>query len=327
MADCDRDQDQDTVAMDKLVDAHCHVSTDPESPCGGDDGGFQGTVRCVMSSNPYDWSNLKKMASNGKRKDYICVGFGVHPWYSHLFYVGEQRDKLSHYQGVLEYKDAEQFTRLVQVLPEPLDLEEYIAREFDDTLVGVIGEIGLDKLFRLPANGFYTQGEKARLTTVKVKLSHQEAVFRRFCQLARDTRRPVSIHDVKCHGKLNDICNEELLPCSSVKICLHSYTGSKETLLGQWLKTFSPDRVFVSLSKWINFKNPEEGNGLVRSLPPTCILTETDFPIDNPDPVYQADLAKQLQYLNAQIAQAWDEGHDASHATSHVYDNFQRFIK
>lgn len=54
------------------------------------------------------------------------MGFGVHPWYSHLFYVGSRRDKVSHYQDVLEYKNEEQFDSLVQVLPEPLDLEEYI---------------------------------------------------------------------------------------------------------------------------------------------------------------------------------------------------------
>ncbi|EJS44148.1 YMR262W [Saccharomyces arboricola H-6] len=313
--------------MDKLVDAHCHVVTDPENTHCGDAEGFRGMLRCVMSSNPYDWSNLKQMTSNSVRKDDIRVGFGVHPWYSHLFYVGASRNKLSHYQDVLEYKDKDQFDNLVRVLPEPIDLEGYIAGEFDDALVSVVGEVGLDKLFRLPTNGFYVQGEKARLTSVKVRISHQEAVFRRFCRLATHAGIPISIHDVKCHGKLNDICNEELLPCPSVKICLHSYTGSTETLLGQWLKKFPSDRVFVSLSKWINFKDPEEGKALVRSLPPNCILTETDFPIDNPDPTYQGDLMEQLRYLNAQIAQAWDGGLDASQAALHVYENFQRFIE
>ena len=313
--------------MDKLVDAHCHIITDPNDTLGGDDGASHGMLRCVMSSNPYDWNKLKKMAGNSRRKDGLCVGFGVHPWYSHLFYVGDRCDKVSHYQDVLEYKNEEQFASLVQVLPDPLDLEEYIDREFNDTLVSVIGEVGLDKLFRLPANGFYMQNEKARLTTVKVKLSHQEIVFRRFCRLARHTSKSISIHDVKCHGKLNDICNEELLPYHSVKICLHSYTGSKETLLGQWLKKFPSDRIFVSLSKWINFKNPEEGDDLVRSLPPACILTETDYPIDNPDPSYQRALTDQLQYLNAQIARAWDGNLDASQTALRIYENFWKFIK
>lgn len=89
----------------------------------------------------------------------------------------------------------------------------------------------------------------------------------------------------------------------------------------------SPDRIFVSLSKWINFKDPEEGDALVRSLPSTCILTETDYPIDNPDPSYQKALTEQLQYLNAQIARAWDETLDASQAALRVYENFQKFIK
>lgn len=108
--------------MNKLVDAHCHVITDPDNTFCGDDGGSQGTLRCVMSSNPYDWNNLKKLAGRSTSKNDICVGFGVHPWYSHLFYVGSRRDKVSHYQDVLEYKNEEQFDSLVQVLPEPLDL-------------------------------------------------------------------------------------------------------------------------------------------------------------------------------------------------------------
>ncbi|CAI5032146.1 CGH_1_HP_G0103110.mRNA.1.CDS.1 [Saccharomyces cerevisiae] len=64
--------------MNKLVDAHCHVITDPDNTFCGDDGGSQGTLRCVMSSNPYDWNNLKKLAGRSTSKtiyawDLVCI--------------------------------------------------------------------------------------------------------------------------------------------------------------------------------------------------------------------------------------------------------------
>ena len=103
-----------------------------------------------------------------------------------------------------EYKNEEQFDSLVQVLPEPLDLEEYIKREFNDTLVSVIGEIGLDKLFKTSCKWFLhaeregkaydSEGQtiasrnsiQAILPTGK---AHKQAHLYTRCKVPRETKR------------------------------------------------------------------------------------------------------------------------------------------
>lgn len=298
------------------MDAHCHVSTGDE---------FVGelevngpTLRCVMSNSGFDWARLSALSETGR----VRRGFGIHPWYCHLYSVA-QTSKRSHYESVLDWRDQESFERLLERLPEPVSLEEYILREFDGSRVDVIGEIGLDKLFRLPENGFYVHSRKpAPLTRIKVKMTHQMAVFRRFCRLARENCKPMSIHDVKCHGVLFETCVEEILPCEEVKVCLHSYTGSPETLAGCWLRRFPRDRIFLSLSKYINFKSQDAGQALLRLIPLECILTETDLPV-NIEPEDQ--LLKQLEYLCEQICEVLQLG-QLENSKALVYDNYQRFI-
>lgn len=303
--------------MTSFVDAHCHVSTGDEVK---GELQVQGpTLRCVMSNNGFDWQRLKGLPAGGR----LRRGFGIHPWYCHLYSVGEVRGKRDHYERVLDWRDQEAFESLLERLPEPVPLEDYILQEFDAAKVDVIGEIGLDKLFRLPENGYYVQSRSpAPLSRIKVKMSHQMAVFRRFCRIARDHGKPVSIHDVKCHGVLFEACVEELLRHEDVKVCLHSYTGSPQTLRDCWLRRFPQERLFLSLSKCINFKTETAGKELVAMLPPECILTETDFPVDI-EPEDQ--LQRQLQYTCDQVATTLQlSGLDDSKLL--IYNNFKRFL-
>lgn len=292
-----------------LVDAHCHLSYD----CSATDEQLRSDhVRCVMCSNDKDWQAMKKINVEGIKRS-----FGIHPWYCHLFKL-EHIDKRAHYERVLDWKDEDEFNAMIEVLPDPMHLETYIAQEYDSELVSVIGEIGLDKLFRLPKNtGFYLGGS-GPMSRIRVKMSHQIDVFKRFCQLARQYDKPVSIHGVKCHGLLYDICREELMPYN-VKICLHSVTASVESI-ETWIKQYGKS-VFFSLSKWINFKDSNEAKKLVKMLPLQCILTETDFPIDKFDDV---ELADQLRYICDQIDSALDRTVDVYEL---VYNNFCRFVQ
>lgn len=290
--------------MVTLVDAHCHLSWGCSVVPHALDSNY---LRCVMSTNPTDWESLKKM--EGVKKS-----FGIHPWYSHLFSFHENVDKRAHYCTVLEWKDELEFESMLMTLPEPTHLDSYIAREFDPQ-VDAVGEIGLDKLFRLPQNGFYI--DSGPLSRIRVKMSHQLAVFRRFCQLARQERKPVSVHGVKCHGLLYDVCCQELMP-HNVKICLHSVTASQETLQ-RWIKSYGK-LTFFSLSQWINFKDPTAGRELVQSLPPECILTETDFPLDK---YSNSEMVAQLSYICNQIEVAMGSSVDVHQL---VYNNFCRFI-
>ncbi|QLQ81828.1 hypothetical protein HG537_0G00820 [Torulaspora globosa] len=302
--------------MSRFVDAHCHVSSGDELR--GELEVEGPTLRCVMSNNGFDWGRLKSVADEGR----LRRGFGIHPWYCHLYSFGET-DKRSHYESVLVWKDDEAFESLLERLPEPVPLEEYISREFDPSKVDVVGEIGLDRLFRLPENGYYVHSKNpAPLSRVKVKISHQMAVFERFLRLACASRKPISIHDVKCHGVLFETCVREILPCQEVKVCLHSYTGSPQTLRECWLRRFPEDRLFLSVSKYINFRTESTAEQLLKLIPPGCILTETDFPVDIER---EDDLQNQLEYTCRQLAKILQLG-ALDQVKALVYDNYHRFI-
>lgn len=306
------------------VDAHCHLSTSDGNNTDVDIKDVlqcPGIVRCIMSSNPYDWKKLKSME---KSVD-LQKSFGVHPWYCHLFNLGgEVVDKVDHYSSVLECKDQNAFDAIVLRLPDPIPLENYIASEFRNEEVQLIGEIGLDKLFRLPENGFYVQSEEpARLSSVRVNMSHQIEIFKRFCGLARENGKPISIHDVKCHGSLFEICVEEILPFELVNVCLHSFTGSPETLQQCWLRYFPEARLFFSLSKCINFKSESSGRNLVTMIPRSCILSETDYPIDKAS---STQLVEQLEYVCTQITGSL-QLESLDECKQLIYNNFESFLK
>lgn len=302
------------------VDAHCHLVMS-EDGFGENAHPYAcvDSTRCVMSTNANDWEKLRKIEATD-----IVRSFGVHPWYCHLFSIGrESVSKREHYESVLECKERQEQLAIIERLPDPIPLEKYIQEEYDDELVGVIGEIGLDKLFRLPENGYFVHAkEPFRLTRVRVKLAHQIAVFERFCQLAAQFDKPVSVHDVKCHGKLFEICTEILLPHEGVNVCLHSFTGSKEIISQQWIRYFTEPRIFLSLSKYINFKSSEDGRALAVFVPNRCLLTETDLPIDAVKP---DELTNALSYVCEELTEALQLG--GLEATKQlIHTNFKRYL-
>ncbi|EDO14564.1 hypothetical protein Kpol_361p1 [Vanderwaltozyma polyspora DSM 70294] len=305
--------------MPSFVDAHCHVRTpiDDTEDSKFEIGNDGEIIRCVMSTNNLDWEKVKRLKGCG---DQIIRCFGIHPWYSHLFSNGDVR-KVEHYADVLDYKDESEFVKLLNHLPDPIPIELYIRKEFDTNSVMVIGEIGLDKLFRLPESGFYTDGEHP-LSRVKVKMSHQIFVFTRMCQLASKYDKPVSIHNVKSHGQMYDICKQELFNNVSIKICLHSYSGSLDSLKSFWLKEYGADRIYLSLSKWINFKSLEDAKNLVSILPVGSILTETDYPIDT---FSSKELKEKLQFICIHL-QEFLKLDSVDEVKSLVLQNFQNYI-
>ena len=305
-----------------LVDAHCHITTSTE------EGKIEFEIpdvpvtRCFMSNNEYDWTRVKAVV-NSDQSDRSLAAFGIHPWYSHLFFMGpEAFTGKDHYRNVLHGGDEEEIERIIAQLPEPINLESYIQREFDPKFVACVGEIGLDKVFRLPGNGFYQGDRPSPLGRVRVKMEHQVKIFTAMCDLAVQHELPVSIHCVKCPSLMFDVCKAHLLPHPKVKICLHSFTGSLETLESFWLPTFACDRFFLSISRYFNFKSSEAGLQLLKRVPLQCILTETDFTWDNTS---KEQLLQDLSFLVQQVANV--HGLDSADAAQDaVYHNFQRFI-
>ncbi|CDO94691.1 unnamed protein product [Kluyveromyces dobzhanskii CBS 2104] len=309
-----------------FVDAHCHVSTVVDTVGSDEVRNGMGTLlvetdvrRCVMSTNAYDWEILGSLAGlDGAGSGCFAASLGVHPWYCHLYSFDRAVGKEEHYRSVLKSKDDAELVEVIRQLPDPIDLLGYMSEE-QVSRVACIGEIGLDKVFRLPKNGFLNS-VGASLGNVRVEFKHQVRVFEAMLDVAKRHDLPVSIHSVKCQGTLFDICKEILLN-SKVNVCLHSFTGTHDSLR-LWLTTFPHERLFFSVSAWINLKDIDAGVETLKHLPLECILTETDCTVD------RIPLQEQRQMIGSVLdAIATAHGISKNTAEETVLQNFHRFLR
>lgn len=268
-----------------IHDNHCHLSIDVTQEDVDRLAEYWDAVELnrgffsLMSTNHIDLEFVRQLSA----KPYVFPYYGIHPWFCHVFGFGD--DKESHYKKVLT---PEPTPELLEVLPEPINVEEYlgkIARVCQEQTEGNgtldngphnwhtgcgIGEIGLDRLFRIPKSGFLGSPGPIGLSPCRTTLAHQEAILRLHLSLAQDLQLPVSVHCVKAHGAMFDIMKEYHLS----KIILHSFSGSRDQAK-LWIKTF-PQAVF-SVSNVINGKkNLEELLEVVGER----FLMETDVAID-----------------------------------------------
>ncbi|KAM0257535.1 hypothetical protein ACHAQJ_004349 [Trichoderma viride] len=164
----------------------------------------------------------------------VVPAFGWHPWFSYQLYddsipnptynpenshtsAQEEDAKISHYKAVLSPspKDPSFFSSL----PPPTPLSSLIAstREYLTSFPhALVGEIGLDKGFRLPQQwlpsdassrdeGLTPGGREGRLLSpYRVQMKHQQVVLQAQLRLAGDMGRAVSVHGVQAHGVLYD---------------------------------------------------------------------------------------------------------------------------
>lgn len=253
----------------------------------------------VMSSNHIDAKHLELILTRLNNTSIIPY-FGVHPWYSHLFtdlrvddFEDEQELKRKHYGRLLEPQPP---AELLEILPIPLNIDDHIKEmnrlvcryENSGFRVG-IGEIGLDKLFRIPANGFFgnqsivLDDASVKLTPCKVSMDHQVMVFTKQLSLANVVRKPVSIHCVKAHGLLYDKVTGSQATQDIPSIILHSYSGSPDQA-GLWIRHYakSKQNLYFSLSNCINGTENKRDTleKLVTLMDNTQILLETDVGID-----------------------------------------------
>ncbi|WZH48321.1 hypothetical protein QYS62_009495 [Fusarium acuminatum] len=199
-----------------------------------------------------------------------------------------QAAKGRHYKAVLS--PAPEDPAFWRDLPVPIALSTFIAetraRLLNDPFA-MIGEIGLDKPFRLPMqwtdprperDPARTPGgrERRSLSQHRIQIPHQKAVFMAHLKLAGELGRAVSVHGVQVHGILYDALSEcwkghELRGRRSrdkerkekskaievenespkpypPRICLHSFSG-KSDAVRQYLKPSIPAKIFFSFSK------------------------------------------------------------------------------
>lgn len=286
-----------------LYDAHCHISTDFN---GEDIDELIARVKrwapaqfVVMSTNHLDYKYVDELATNCSN---VIPSFGVHPWYSHLFTLESGGvDKKTHYCSVFGTEDVE--ATLLEILPEPIHFETHLRQ-----LVALClkhsprvcwGELGLDKLFRVPDNGFYSNPQRpsTKLTNYRVSMSHQKRILERQLDAALQHNWPLSLHNVKAGGAVVTILRESLERNGighGARVCFHSYTGSIDTLK-MVMKQLKPHTIFVSVSGYINLARMDEFKELCNVVPRGQLLTETDLCLNYKHPDTYEELVKVSQ--------------------------------
>ncbi|KAJ4411277.1 Cut9-interacting protein scn1 [Gnomoniopsis sp. IMI 355080] len=231
-----------------IYDAHCHP-TDTMSSIPSISENMRARTLTVMATRSQDQSLVDHLAKTHgvKGREAVAVAsaqsvvadtpqkvipcFGWHPWFSHQLYddilpdkaattfdptvQDLAREKRRHYNAVLspspESKEDEEF---IDELPDPQPLSGLVAqtRTYLETHpYALVGEIGLDKAFRLPSHepamdDAMTPGRRngQRLSPYRVNMDHQKRIFLAQLNLAGEMGRPVSVHGVQAPGILFD---------------------------------------------------------------------------------------------------------------------------
>lgn len=127
-------------------------------------------------------------------------------WFSHEVYTSVEPppSKESHYSSILSPPPPQTF---IESLVDPISLSECIdtlRMQLNASPDAIVGEIGIDKPFRLPYSSPTTANPLA-LSPYHVSIPHQSMIFEAQLELAMAMNRPISIHGVGQQGRVYDI--------------------------------------------------------------------------------------------------------------------------
>jgi Tat protein secretion system quality control protein TatD with DNase activity len=223
-----------------VYDAHCHP-TDTMSSISTIQN-MKARALTVMATRAEDQSlvtdtadkyGIKSPDSNQWSKEECMLPcFGWHPWFSHQMYITSSSEepqdqgpltgdaKIAHYQSVLQpfrENPSEEDKQIFLSLPDPTPFSVFLSntrRHLDQNPYALVGEVGLDRSFRIPESWVQnsdlwskrdtslTPGgrEGRRLTPFRCSPAHQKAILKLQLQLAAEKHRAVSVHGVQAHG-------------------------------------------------------------------------------------------------------------------------------
>lgn len=224
-----------------VFDAHCHPTDTPS--CQGKIPQMKARALTIMATRGEDQDHVAQFAEScgvtqtsiprlmkpGSHCQ-IIPSFGWHPWFSHQIYddsiLGSegtitQSDKLTHYRSVIYPPPEDDGFVLSLPAPRPLSrLLDQIRGYLRQHSYALVGEVGLDRSFRLPENWLpivhterhpdMTPGgrEGRRLSPFKVSIEHQKKILKAQLKLAGEMQRAVSVHGVAAHGVLFETIRE-----------------------------------------------------------------------------------------------------------------------
>ncbi|PYH43302.1 TatD family hydrolase [Aspergillus saccharolyticus JOP 1030-1] len=218
-----------------VYDAHCHptdtmssLQTIPQ---------MKATTLTVMATRGEDQDLVLETAQSFSKKENAFSGtgpgsvlpcFGWHPWFSHQIIdditdsaqsadLSPDDRKTQHYKKTLTPAPGEDFIASLPDLKPLSQLIEETRSRLRACPNALVGEVGLDRAFRLP--NAWTQDEQQKrdenmtpgsregrtLSPHRVQLNHQKAILEAQLRLAGELGRPVSVHSVQAHGAVFDL--------------------------------------------------------------------------------------------------------------------------
>ena len=229
----------DAIRQIGVFDAHCHPTDIMASI--KDIASMDAKVLTVMATRSQDQQLVVDAANTypikGKLEllddatKYVVPAFGWHPWFSYQMFddreSGRRPDAKEHYKTVLTPVPTDD--DFLDSLPDPHSLATYLTdteRRLEQFPLALVGEVGLDRAFRLPYGGFIPTGdmdaktggskeeftpgsrEGRPLSPHRVSLDHQKLILRAQFELAGKLRRAVSVHSVQTHGAIFDLLQD-----------------------------------------------------------------------------------------------------------------------